>query len=37
MSSDMQVVLDRIFNMISELNTIDYDVVKVGELIADAR
>lgn len=37
MSNDMQVVLDRIFEMISDLNNIDYDVVKVGELIADAR
>lgn len=37
MSNDMQVVLDRIYEMISELNNIDSDVDGVGELIKDAR
>lgn len=37
MSNDMQVVLDRIFTMIAELNTLDDDVDQVGDLIAEAR
>lgn len=37
MSDHMQVVLDRIFDMIGQLNTLDEDVEGVAALIKDAR
>jgi len=37
MSDEMQVVLDKVFEIISSLNLLDGDIEKVGELIETAR